>query len=314
MSRNEERVAPAEQEEQDYAADTNFVDWERIRNQEVSGEDSEASGNDNESAEAEESAESESASAAGENEESEEQPKKPKETGQDRNWKRLREAKAAAEREAAQLRQQIQEREKTSGKTEKSDEVPKAPRLQDYSDYNSYEQDLAKYVDQVTQQRAQEVVKAERARQAEERQQQTQQEAQEAVQKRWTSEVAALAKDAAYADFEDVVYGADDAGVFTPTMRQFFAEARDGARTAYHLAQDDDRLQELSQLTPTEQMAELGRVRAEVTSDKQKPPVRRSPKPPKKVRGEGSPKKTLDEISDYTEWERERNRQVRAKT
>jgi hypothetical protein len=171
------------------------------------------------------------------------------------------------------------------------------PNAANYSDYDKYIEDLGRWG-------AEQRLAEERQKQVESSQRAEQQRANET----WISRQAEARKE--IKDYDDVIADADDVPM-SHAMRAAIVESEVGPKLAYHLAKNPAVAERIASLPPAAANRELGRLEAALITRSPKTattPVSKAPEPIRPIGSKtgGSPKRSLREVTDFSEYEKRR--------
>lgn len=206
-----------------------------------------------------------------------------------RRLDRQKQARIAAEAEARELRDKIAALEGKATETRQGE-----PSIDDFEDYAEYSKALARYevkqtLDGIDREKSE-------AKQKEEAR---------AKQQRWNDSVDAAIDE--MPDFEEVVY--DPSLIISPAMQDAIVESDIGPKIAYHLGNNPDIAKSILALSPTRQIAEIGKLEVKLTA---KAPVTTS-KAPEPIKPVGVNGKTIKAPQDMSQAEFEKWRQTTIK-
>lgn len=163
-------------------------------------------------------------------------------------------ADLAAERMRSQMLQERLERLEAQARPQQQKDAA-APTLDQFEDFESYMSARVAYeAERVVETRLGKVQQQEAARRA--------QEEQSRVLSSWQDKQTAAAEK--YADFDEVVSESD--APVTPSMSRAIVESDFGADIAYYLAQHPDEAKAIAQLSPTRQIAAIGKLEVVVSA------------------------------------------------
>lgn len=183
-----------------------------------------------------------------------------------RRLDRHKEARYRAEAEAKVLRERIAELE---ARTRQASPEPQEPKRDDFDNYEAY---LEARQDWRLEQR---LAKEAQQRQQEQQQPQAQQprvdQAQQAMVKTWEEREKAF--EASTKDYKDRVsaFLEEDVASFSPSARTAIVESEVGPQLLYHLARHPEIADRISELSPVRQVAELGKLEANLAKAPKKP-------------------------------------------
>lgn len=180
-----------------------------------------------------------------------------------------RNARIQREQELARLQEEL-EAVKSPGK-------PSMPKEEAFEKYTEYQEALAKYHEDLTDWKIGEL-KREQVKQAEQRQH-------EEAERTFTGKIKA-AHDA-HEDLHDLLESALEAGIpITPAIDAFLRESDTPGEILYQLAKNQDEFKRISGLSPTRQIAALGKIEDGLTAKTIEPkPKTNAPKPPTPLKG-----------------------------
>jgi len=211
-----------------------------------------------------------------------EQQEQKKQSKFQRRLDRQKAARVAAETEARMLREQIAKLEAAKAAPPADTGEPKRNDIdpatgQEY-DYETYLRRLAKWE---AKQAASTELKSERDERAKAEGSKSKAAAQEELAKNWTEREKAF--QAATKDYADVVtpYLEDGLGDLSDVARMAIAESELGPQLLHHLAQNDEVAERIAGLSPTRQVAELGKLEASMAA----PPAKKAPSAPPPISG-----------------------------
>lgn len=215
--------------------------------------------------------------------------------------KRLARDRAKREREQAAARQHV-------APVVEQPSNPAAPKREAYEDYEGYIEAKAAYV-------ASETVKADREAQDKATRQAKEQEDRSTALKLFDGQMnAALAK---YPDFEDAEAIARTLPI-SDAMFDAMIRLDEGAELVYFLGKNPAEVHRISQLHPTRQAAEVGRLAAKLASTPAPKPasVSQAPEPIEPIGGKTSAAsdKPPENPDEYKRWHDDRERAKRKRT
>lgn len=195
-------------------------------------------------------------------EETPEQQEARKQSKFQRRLERQKTARIAAETEAKLLRE---ERDGLRAKLEaqgKQSQESAEPKREDFADYEAYLRAVAKHD---AKQETAAALKAEREAQAGKDKKEQATAGSEKVAKAWSEREASF--EAATKDYETVVepFLEEDLKTFSKEARMAIVESEVGPALLYHLAKNPDEADRIADLSPTRQIAELGKLETKVS-------------------------------------------------
>jgi len=213
-----------------------------------------------------------------------------------RRLERQKEGRIRAETEARMLREQLAA---LNGRKEQPQDAGE-PKRESFDDYESYIEAKATYNAKLA---ARAEIEAERQQAKQQGERERSNASQEKIAQRWTTVEQEFSK--THKDYEAVVtpFVEDDLGTFSEVARLAIVESDLGPQVLYHLANNPEDADRLANLSPTQQVKELGRLELKLSipaKDKSK-----APSPPSHERGNRNAAHGYsDNMSDaeYREW------------
>lgn len=213
-----------------------------------------------------------------------------------RRLERQKEGRIRAETEARMLREQL---EALKGQRQQPQESGEPKR----ESFESYEEFIEAKATFKAEQKARELIEAERKQSQQQGERERSAASQEKIAQRWTTVEQEFAK--THKDYEAVVtpFVEDDLGTFSEVARRAIVESDLGPQVLYHLAQNPEDADRLANMSPTQQVKELGKLELKLSvpaKDKSK-----APPPPSHERGNRNAANGYSEnMSDaeYREW------------